>query len=235
MTTPLHLAIGAFDGVHLGHRAVLRSARAAARADGGLVGVLTYEPHPSKVLRPETLRSYEAVWEQLFGQHIRWSSSAYLTRLNHLIVQDLDPGDGRFVYLNSDGADLRGADAEIEARWESGVRSRLSYAFAEAADPKTGEALANAPRHLARVNATIPLYGSKLYLGAEALGASGVWTGQRNRIAGSAIFNLTLYGRKLTKNLDASISVYNVFDKARSHPASPDFTQDANPLDGRTF
>jgi riboflavin kinase/FMN adenylyltransferase len=54
MTTPLHLAIGAFDGVHLGHRAVLRSARAAARADGGLVGVLTYEPHPSKVLRPET-------------------------------------------------------------------------------------------------------------------------------------------------------------------------------------
>jgi len=53
MTTPLHLAIGAFDGVHLGHRAVLRSARAAARADGGLVGVLTYEPHPSKVLRPD--------------------------------------------------------------------------------------------------------------------------------------------------------------------------------------
>ncbi len=54
MTTPLHLAIGAFDGVHLGHRAVLHSAREAARADGGAVGVLTYDPHPSKVLRPET-------------------------------------------------------------------------------------------------------------------------------------------------------------------------------------
>jgi riboflavin kinase/FMN adenylyltransferase len=54
MTTPLHLAIGAFDGVHLGHRAVLHSARDAARADGGMVGVLTYDPHPSKVLRPES-------------------------------------------------------------------------------------------------------------------------------------------------------------------------------------
>ena len=54
MTKPLHLAIGAFDGVHLGHRAVLHSAREAARADGGLVGVLTYDPHPSKVLRPES-------------------------------------------------------------------------------------------------------------------------------------------------------------------------------------
>jgi len=54
MTTSLHLAIGAFDGVHLGHRAVLHSAREAARADGGGVGVLTYEPHPSKILRPES-------------------------------------------------------------------------------------------------------------------------------------------------------------------------------------
>jgi riboflavin kinase/FMN adenylyltransferase len=54
MSLPLHLAIGAFDGVHLGHRAVLHSAREAARADGGVVGVLTYDPHPSKVLRPES-------------------------------------------------------------------------------------------------------------------------------------------------------------------------------------
>jgi riboflavin kinase/FMN adenylyltransferase len=54
MSAPVHLAIGAFDGVHLGHRAVLRSAREAARADGGEVAVLTYEPHPSRVLRPES-------------------------------------------------------------------------------------------------------------------------------------------------------------------------------------
>ena len=53
-TPSLHLAIGAFDGVHLGHRTVLHSAREAARADGGQVGVLTYDPHPSKVLRPGT-------------------------------------------------------------------------------------------------------------------------------------------------------------------------------------
>ncbi len=49
----IHLALGAFDGVHLGHRAVLHSARAAARRDHGRVGVMTFDPHPSKVLRPE--------------------------------------------------------------------------------------------------------------------------------------------------------------------------------------
>ena len=37
----LHLALGAFDGVHLGHRAVVRSARDAAAADPGVAGALT--------------------------------------------------------------------------------------------------------------------------------------------------------------------------------------------------
>jgi riboflavin kinase/FMN adenylyltransferase len=50
---PLFLAIGVFDGVHLGHRAVIStSARHAHSADGTPV-VLTFHPHPAKVLRPE--------------------------------------------------------------------------------------------------------------------------------------------------------------------------------------
>lgn len=50
----LHLAIGSFDGVHLGHRAVLHSARDQARKSGGQVGVMTFDPHPSRVLRPQS-------------------------------------------------------------------------------------------------------------------------------------------------------------------------------------
>lgn len=44
---PLELAIGMFDGVHRGHRAVVASAVAAAQAEAGLAGVLTFWPHPS--------------------------------------------------------------------------------------------------------------------------------------------------------------------------------------------
>ena len=50
---PLHLAIGIFDGVHLGHRAVIESALHSARREGGLAGVLTFDPHPSRIFRPE--------------------------------------------------------------------------------------------------------------------------------------------------------------------------------------
>jgi riboflavin kinase/FMN adenylyltransferase len=50
---PLFLAIGVFDGVHLGHQAVISiSARHAHSADGTPV-VLTFDPHPAKVLRPQ--------------------------------------------------------------------------------------------------------------------------------------------------------------------------------------
>ena len=49
---PLHLAVGMFDGVHLGHRAVVDAAVQSARADAGIGGVLTFWPHPSSVLRP---------------------------------------------------------------------------------------------------------------------------------------------------------------------------------------
>lgn len=50
---PLHLAIGMFDGVHLGHQSVIDSAVHSARRSGGLAGVLTFWPHPSALFRPQ--------------------------------------------------------------------------------------------------------------------------------------------------------------------------------------
>lgn len=44
------VAIGNFDGVHLGHRAVLERAVARARAEGLVAAVLTFDPHPAVVL-----------------------------------------------------------------------------------------------------------------------------------------------------------------------------------------
>ena len=40
------MAIGNFDGVHLGHQAVIDVTRAAAERSGAPFGCLTFEPHP---------------------------------------------------------------------------------------------------------------------------------------------------------------------------------------------
>jgi riboflavin kinase / FMN adenylyltransferase len=46
------VAIGNFDGVHLGHQRLLGLARERARALGGEAVALTFEPHPARVLAP---------------------------------------------------------------------------------------------------------------------------------------------------------------------------------------
>jgi len=48
------VALGNFDGVHLGHRAVIGRAQRLASGENAPVGVLTFEPHPVQVLRPDT-------------------------------------------------------------------------------------------------------------------------------------------------------------------------------------
>src|SRR5881296_1470907 len=50
---PLFLAIGVFDGVHLGHQAVISTSGEHARAANATPVVVTFDPHPEKVLRPE--------------------------------------------------------------------------------------------------------------------------------------------------------------------------------------
>ena len=50
---PVFLAIGVFDGVHLGHQAVISTSAEHARAANGTPVVVTFDPHPEKLLRPE--------------------------------------------------------------------------------------------------------------------------------------------------------------------------------------
>lgn len=50
---PVVLAAGAFDGVHRGHRVLLEHTLDQARRQGGSAWVMTFDPHPLKLLRPE--------------------------------------------------------------------------------------------------------------------------------------------------------------------------------------
>jgi len=46
------ITIGAFDGVHLGHQALVRGVVERARETGRCSGVVTFHPHPANVLSP---------------------------------------------------------------------------------------------------------------------------------------------------------------------------------------
>lgn len=80
---PVALAIGVFDGVHLGHQAVIASALEHAAQHGGTAVVLTFDPHPLHVLRPS-----QAPRLLCSARHQR----VILGRLGveHLVVQSFD-------------------------------------------------------------------------------------------------------------------------------------------------
>jgi len=47
------LSVGNFDGLHLGHQKILRSVRERARNTGERSAVVTFDPHPMRILRPD--------------------------------------------------------------------------------------------------------------------------------------------------------------------------------------
>lgn len=74
---PLHLAVGIFDGVHLGHRSVIDAACGSAAADGGLGGVLTFWPHPSRLFRPaDPVRLIQTA--ELKARHLLAAGAAFV-------------------------------------------------------------------------------------------------------------------------------------------------------------
>lgn len=50
---PLFLALGNFDGVHLGHQEIINQVVRTARQNNGLAAAFIFEPHPIKVISPE--------------------------------------------------------------------------------------------------------------------------------------------------------------------------------------
>jgi len=50
---PVFLAIGVFDGVHLGHQAVIQHTLQDAGGAGGIAVVVTFDPHPMRLMHPD--------------------------------------------------------------------------------------------------------------------------------------------------------------------------------------
>lgn len=53
MNSPSAVTIGNFDGVHAGHRHIMRRVAEIARANGWTATVLTFDPHPTRLVAPD--------------------------------------------------------------------------------------------------------------------------------------------------------------------------------------
>jgi riboflavin kinase/FMN adenylyltransferase len=75
---PIAMALGVFDGVHLGHQAVIREAVQNARNIEGHAAVMTFHPHPTKILKPKAAPLLLTTEEQDFELFSRLDIDACL-------------------------------------------------------------------------------------------------------------------------------------------------------------
>lgn len=122
------ISIGNFDGVHVGHQAVLRHVVERARSMGTVAAAMTFDPHPIKLLRPSEAPRLLTTLEQRLALIARTGIEVALVlpfthRLARMSAEDfvrntlIDRLSVREVYIGGNfrfGAD-RGGDVELLA------------------------------------------------------------------------------------------------------------------------
>ena len=105
VTKPRAIALGYFDGVHLGHRALMQRAVERAKQIGGTSAVFTFDVHPDSVVmgrqvplltanayRTEEIKKLGGVDEVIFGhfdhemQHMDWRDFIHKLLIGQLAV-----------------------------------------------------------------------------------------------------------------------------------------------------
>jgi iron complex outermembrane receptor protein len=186
-------------------------------------------------LDPETIRTFEAVWEQYLGDHLRGVVAGFYYEIDDLIVLTTDPTDELLVFDNVDEVEAKGVELELEGKWPGIVEGRVSYTYQKTENADTGDWLVNSPKHLAKFNVIAPVFREILFTGLEVQYTSKRKTPQDTEVDDFFVTNLTFFARPWLEGLEFSATVYNVFDEEYEDPASEEHTQAAIEQDGRLF
>jgi iron complex outermembrane receptor protein len=188
-------------------------------------------------VEPETIRSYELVWEEFIGRKFQVTGSLFYNEIASFVQQgdEIIEGETYTTFKNSAAATVLGGEAELGINWGHGLRGSLSYCFAETLETDVGNRLTNAPKHVGKAHLVVPIYKEKVFAGLELQAMSNRKTVQEGKVPAYAIVNLNFFGKEIVKNLEFSAGLYNIFDKKYDDPAGPDFLQDKIPQRERTF
>jgi outer membrane receptor for ferrienterochelin and colicins len=186
-------------------------------------------------LRPEHIQSLEARVDQGLGRYFQLSSGVYRNRISDLISLEFIPSDASYQYQNAGSAVATGMDVEFSGHAANGLQGKASFDYVDAYNDTAGNPpLDNSPRHLAKLDLSIPLAGPSLSAGIEGQFMGRRLTLLQNSLGSYQVFNFTLLGHTLGKHLDAAASVFNLLDKTYFDPGRPEDPENAIQQDGRS-
>lgn len=187
------------------------------------------------LLRPETIRNVEAVVEQSLGERFILTGNVFHSWISNLISVETNSADGNSVYLNGERAHSTGAEVEFDWRLRNGIQGSASYSFTSIHQPPPFEPLENSPRHLGKLNVSVPVIRQRLFASINAQYTSSVQSLGGNAISGFGVVNATLLGHAFGRHVDISGGIYNLLNKKYFDPGRPEDPEDSIQQDGRTF
>lgn len=190
---------------------------------------------PNTEIDPESIESFEFIWEQQLNKNIRGTASLYKNEIKDLIAYALDPDDGLLYFDNRDDAEAYGTELTIEGKWNNGFLANLSYTYQHAECKESGERLVNSPLHMVKVNVMAPVIPDILDGGLELQYESERKTMSGEETDDTFLTNFILISKDWLEGITVSAGVYNLFDVAYDHPGSEEHSQDMLRQDGRTF
>ena len=152
-----------------------------------------------------------------------------------MISQTTDPITGLIRFSNTEDVRGKGLNFQLSGKRPSGWEGRLSYTVQDSHSDLTDANLSNSPRHLAKINVIAPLLSKKLFASFEGQEVSRRETVKEMFVGGFFVANATLLSKDMFGRLQASVSLYNLFDKRYADPAQYDLRQNSIPQDGRNF
>ncbi len=172
-------------------------------------------------LRSEYIDTAELVADYLAQPTLNLRASIYAWDMYNLIALGIDPLSGLSQYQQNSGkVAARGAELSLDKTWDWGGRLRSSFGLQNAEQQNSH--LPNSPYYLGKLNISLPI---PLITGLRA-GYELQYYGKRKTLDGSntddsVISNLNLVTNiPQVKGLEASLSIYNLFNEHYLQPAA---------------
>lgn len=186
---------------------------------------------PSK-LQAERNLAWEGDWDRDFSHGFLLSTALYANRMRNFIATNETNTLG---FENEGKMDTAGLEATFQKKWLTGATAILGYSntFQQLGDD--GDGKINSPKHLGKLNASIPLWTKSVFATIDAQYVGRRATLAQNAVSPYTTLNFTLLGRDIFGRLDLSASLYNALDKTFYDPGAEQHRQDALQQDGRSF
>ncbi|MEW5767311.1 MAG: TonB-dependent receptor [bacterium] len=198
----------------------------------------TMKPNPD--LTPETLKTYELVFEQGIGGKIEASLSLYRTNLSDIISQvkiEEEAFEEPLLQFQDTGkAKANGIELSLKGRW-NGLKGYLSCNYQKTEDESSHRELANSPRNSANLGLSLPLFQDRVYLTGEVqyMGKRLTVSEEEEWLSPYLVTNFSLFSRGLLPNMEITAKVNNLFNESYADPCSTEFKQTKIPQNRRNF